>query len=947
VASVKTAILGISAFFHDSAAALVVDGDIVAAAQEERFSRRKYDAAFPTRAIEYCLAEGGLRPDDLQCIAFYEKPLVKFERLLETYLAYAPSGIVSFSRAMPAWLKRKLFMRRTIKRAFRHEPRAPVVFLDHHESHAASAFFPSPFERAAILTMDGVGEWSTATLGIGDGARIEIDRQLRFPHSLGLLYSAFTYYCGFAVNGGEYKLMGLAPYGRPIYVEDIYRHVVDLKEDGSLWLDMNYFNYCQGLTMTGPRFHALFGGPPRQPDSALEPRHMDIAASIQRVTEDCVLRVGRHLHERTGMSNLVMAGGVALNCVANARLLREGPFERIWIQPAAGDAGGALGAALFASHQLVGVPRRIVTPDAQKASCLGPAYSSADVDAVIRDHRVRIRRFDCECALLDSVVDRLAAGDSAGWFQGRSEFGPRALGARSILGDARSTRMQANINRQIKFRESFRPFAPSVLREHAHEWFAMPSGHDSPYMLLVAPVAASRRRQLSEQDADTLAHDSDLLRRVNIPRSDVPAVTHVDYSARLQTVDERHGRYRRLLERFHEKTGCPMLVNTSFNLSWEPIVQTPAEAYHTFMQSALDVLVLGDVVVSKDEQPLGLQLWARDVSDISPSSPWADPVTGDPLVVMPNAARNPQTGTCYAVEGGIPRLFASSHEDESSGRDVTDVVKQFYEATPFPNYEDVDTPRALIEKARAGMFARLLNDQIPYDARVLEIGCGTGQLTNFLSVAHRTVLGVDVCLNSLELAETFRSAHGLERAAFAQMNLFRPALKSGFFDVVISNGVLHHTGDCRKAFQRVGELVAPGGFLIVGLYNAYSRQVHYARRAVYRWTGIANRWLDPQFGKLVASGKRDAWLRDQYCHPHETTHTLDELLQWMDQDGFTFVNSIPKPSPGASLTHDERLFEPRRRGSSFSRIASQLAALSNGYYEGGFFVVICQRDGRS
>ena len=938
-----TSVLGISAFYHDSAAALVVDGAIVAAAQEERFSREKHDANLPVRAIESCLAQGGLRVEDLQYVAFYDKPLVKFERLLETYLAYAPRGFESFALAMPEWLKRKLFMRRLIREAFGGRLRAPLVFLDHHESHAASAFFPSPFERAAILTLDGVGEWSTATLGAGEGGRITLDQQLQFPHSLGLLYSAFTYYCGFAVNNGEYKLMGLAPYGQPRYVEAILTHLVDLKPDGSVWLDMEYFNYCQGLTMTGPRFDDLFGGPRRHTDAAIEQRHMDLAASIQRVTEECVLNMGRHLHQRTGMTNLVMAGGVALNCVANGRLLREGPFEQIWVQPAAGDAGGALGAALFVSHQLAGIPRHVTRPDAQQASYLGPAHAAADIDAVMREHRAASCLFDHEDALLDAVADRLAAGDTVGWFHGRSEFGPRALGARSILGDARSPEMQATINRKIKFRESFRPFAPAVLREHAHEWFGVRPGEDSPYMLIVAPLLESRRVPLDAADAEALAADPDLLRRVNIPRSAVPAITHVDYSARLQTVDERHGRYYRLLSRFHEKTGCPMLVNTSFNLSWEPIVQTPAEAYHTFMQSELDTLVLEDRVLRKQQQPLGLELWPPSLAGPAAPSPWLDPLTCDGLVVTRTAARNPRTGASYAVEDGIPRLFVPTDAEHIAGRDVTDIVKQFYEKTPFPNYDDLDTPRALMEKARAGVFARLLNDQIPYDARVLEVGCGTGQMTNFLAIAHRTALGVDLCLNSLRMAEGFRSAHGLERAAFAQMNLFRPALKRDFFDVVISNGVLHHTGDCRTAFQRVGRLVRPGGFLVVGLYNAYSRQVHYARRALYRWTGIAGRWLDPQFGKMTAVGKRAAWMQDQYCHPHETSHTLDELLRWIDEDGFIFVNSVPKPRGGPMLTGRERLFEPRDRGTAMSRISSQIAALGNGYQEGGFFVVIAQR----
>lgn len=936
-----TAILGISAFYHDSAACLVVDDDVVAAAQEERFSREKHDARFPEHAVDFCLRAGGIAPDALDYIAFYDKPLVKFERLLETHLAFAPSGLRGFAAAMPVWLKKKLFIRRAIRRA--GSSRVPIVFLDHHESHAASAFYPSPFDEAAILTIDGVGEWSTATLGAGKDSTIALSKQLRFPHSLGLLYSAFTYYCGFAVNNGEYKLMGLAPYGEPTYADLITGKLMDLKPDGSLWLDMQYFNYCQGLTMTSPRFDALFGGPPRVPDAPLERRHLDIAASVQRVTEECVMRMARHLHDATGQRNLVMAGGVALNCVANGKLLRDGPFDRIWVQPAAGDAGGALGAALFVVHQLLERPRLVTVPDAQKASCLGPSYTTDEVERVLTGAGAVYRRVEEEGDLLDEVSALLDAGEVVGWLCGRSEFGPRALGARSILADARRPEMQGAINMKVKFRESFRPFAPCVLREHVDEWFATRPCEDSPYMLMVAPVLDSRRRQLSAEETATLAGDPDLIRRVSVARSGIPAVTHVDYSARIQTVDDRHGRFRRLLCRFHARTGCPVLVNTSFNLSWEPIVETPAEAYHTFMQSALDALVLEDCVLRKRDQRLGLEAWAAPGASPSERHPWADPITADPLVVTPSSARNVRTGATYAVEENIPRLFVPTDAESLHGLDVTETVKAFYEQTPFPNYEDVDTPRALMEKARTSRFAALLNEQIPYDARVVEIGCGTGQLSNFLGIAHRTVLGVDVCLNSLRLAEGFRAANGLERVSFAQMNLFRPALKDAFFDVVISNGVLHHTGDCRAAMRRIGRLVRPGGHLVIGLYNAYSRQLHYARRRLYSLTGITGRWLDPHFGKVKSSGKRDAWFRDQYCHPHETSHTLDEVLRWFDEDGFEFVNSIPAPVPGRVLGARDRLFEPQGRGTAASRVASQLANLADGYREGGFFVMIGRR----
>ena len=589
-----TAILGISAFYHDSAAALVVDGRIVAAAQEERFTRKKHDEGFPKHAIDYCLAEAGLSAEAIDYVGFYDKPLLKFERLLETYLAVAPRGFRSFLHAMPPWLRQKLYLPRELNRGLDHKYRKRYVFTEHHESHAASAFFPSPFDEAAILTLDGVGEWATASFGWGRGNRITLTHELRFPHSLGLLYSAFTYFCGFRVNSGEYKLMVLAPYGEPKYAQLILDKLIDLKPDGSFRMNMRYFNYCQGLTMTSAAFDRLFGGPPRQPESPLTQREMDIAASIQLVTEEIMLRIARHIHRQTGMNNLCLAGGVALNCVGNGRVLREGPFENIWIQPAAGDAGGALGVALFIWHQLLGQPRVAQPHDSQSGSLLGPSFEPAEIRAFL--DRVGADYVECDSdeALCDQVADLLAAEKVVGWFQGRMEFGPRALGARSILGDARSRQMQSVMNLKIKFRESFRPFAPSVLEEHASEYFELPPGQESPYMLLVAPVQSGQR---ITSDAGTAANGLDKLKAC---RSTIPAVTHVDYSARVQTVDaERHGRYRQLLERFHAKTGCPVLINTSFNVRGEPIVCTPAEAYRCFLSTHIDALVLERFVLVK------------------------------------------------------------------------------------------------------------------------------------------------------------------------------------------------------------------------------------------------------------------------------------------------------------------------------------------------------------
>jgi carbamoyltransferase len=596
-----TAILGISAFYHDSAAALVVDGEIIAAAQEERFTRRKHDHEFPAHAAAYCLSEAGLSAAELDYVAFYDKPLLKFDRLLETYLAFAPRGFQSFSRAMPLWLKQKLYMPRIIRGELGLPKKTPIVFLDHHESHAASAYFPSPFSEAAILTVDGVGEWATASIGRGSGSRMELMRELHFPHSLGLLYSAFTYYCGFKVNSGEYKLMGLAPYGRPIYADRIRENLMELATDGSLWLDMHYFNYCQGLTMTSEAFHELFEGLPRDPESAIEQRHMDLAASIQLICEEVMIAMAGEAHRLTGSRNLVLAGGVALNCVANGRILREGPFERIWIQPAAGDAGGSLGAALFVWYQLLERERGEPAGDAQKGSFLGPAASPAEIRPFLEQQAVPYDTLDNDDELIDRLVDLLIDEKIVGMFQGRMEFGPRALGARSIIGDARSPRMQAAMNLKVKFRESFRPFAPIVLAEHAHEWFDIQPDQESPYMLVVADVLEKHRAPITEDELTMMGADPDLRRRVNIVRSTIPAVTHVDYSARLQTVDAvRNPRLHKLMTRFYERTGCPVLVNTSFNVRGEPIVCTAEDAFRCFMATEIDALVLEQYLIRKE-----------------------------------------------------------------------------------------------------------------------------------------------------------------------------------------------------------------------------------------------------------------------------------------------------------------------------------------------------------
>ena len=587
-------ILGISAFYHDSAACLIKDGEIIAAAQEERFTRNKHDFNFPVNAINFCLDFVGIKGDKLEFVAFYDKPFLKFERILETYLTYAPIGIKSFLKAMPLWIKEKIWMKELIKKELDYNGK--ILFPEHHVSHAASAFYPSPFKEAAILTMDGVGEWTTTSYGIGIDNRIELYKEIKFPHSLGLLYSAFTYYTGFKVNSGEYKVMGLAPYGEPKYKQLIYDHLIDVKDDGSFRMNMEYFNYCAGLTMTNKQFDKLFGGAPRKPESKLTQREMDLAKSLQEVTEEIVMKMGNHVFKETGSTNLALAGGVALNCVANGRLLKEGPFKNIWIQPAAGDAGGALGAALSAWYGYLGNKRiSDEQSDSQFGSYLGPEYTDIDIENFIKNGNYQSQKLN-EDELIRKVSDLLADEKVIGWFQGRMEFGPRALGSRSIIGDARSKKMQSVMNKKIKFRESFRPFAPSVLRENVSEYFDIDA--DSPYMLLVADIKSDRRKIMSEEESKLFGID-----KLNIVRSDIPAITHVDYSARLQSVHKAtNPKYHKLIEQFRINTGCAVIINTSFNVRGEPIVCTPEDAYRCFMRTDMDYLVMGNYLFDKNNQ---------------------------------------------------------------------------------------------------------------------------------------------------------------------------------------------------------------------------------------------------------------------------------------------------------------------------------------------------------
>jgi len=599
-------VLGISAYYHDSAAALIKDGNIIAAAQEERFTRKKHDSRFPKSAIHYCLEEAGISIKDVDYVAFYDKPFIKFERILETYLAYAPFGITSFIKAIPLWIKKKLWMRELIKKELGFEGK--MIFPEHHQSHAASAFFPSPYDEAAILTLDGVGEWATASFGIGKSNTIELYKEIRFPHSLGLLYSAFTHYTGFKVNSGEYKVMGLAPYGEPKYRDLIRKELIDIKEDGSFKLNMKYFNYCAGLTMTNKKFHDLFGAPPRKPESRLTQREMDLARSVQDVTEEVMLKMAVHVAKVTGKSNLVLAGGVTLNCVGNSKILKKAPYKNIWVQPAAGDAGGALGAALFVWYQYLGNERKAVTrDDFQKGSYLGPSFSKNDIVGFLKEKNAPFREIERE-KIPECIADLIAKEKVIGWFQGRMEFGPRALGSRSIIGDARSSKMQEIMNLKIKFRESFRPFAPSILEEKNSEYFDLEK--ESPYMLLVAPVKTEKRKKVTREQEKLFG-----LQKLNIVRSEIPAVTHVDFSARVQTVNPRTNPvYYAMIKKFDEKYGCPVIINTSFNVRGEPIVATPKDAYLCFMRTNMDYLIMENVLLEKTSQkPLDKDIdWLRE-----------------------------------------------------------------------------------------------------------------------------------------------------------------------------------------------------------------------------------------------------------------------------------------------------------------------------------------------
>jgi carbamoyltransferase len=938
-------ILGISAFYHDSAAVLVENGRVLAAAQEERFSRRKHDARFPAQAIAYCLEEGGGDLGALDSVVFYEKPLLKFNRLLKTYTAFAPRGFGSFAAAMPVWLNEKLFQKDLLAKAMAQyagdfDWRGKLLFSEHHLSHAASAFFPSPFESAAVLTMDGVGEWTTSSLSLGQGNRLEIHKEIHFPHSLGLLYSAFTQYTGFAVNEGEYKLMGLAPYGEPKYAQLILDRLIDLKEDGSFRLDQSYFDYCTGFSMISPRFVDSVPPPPPKPDQLLTQFHMDVAASIQTVTEEAVLRLCRAIRKETGARKLCLAGGVALNCVANGKVLREGIFDDIWIQPAAGDAGGALGAALVAYHLYKNQPRQVNNRlDGMSGAYLGPAFNRDKIHADLDRNRAVYHDLD-DRRLIDETVAALVEGKVVGWFQGRMEFGPRALGARSILADPRSPAMQRILNLKIKYRESFRPFAPAVLREDVGDWFELDA--DSPYMLLVADVQKRHRRAMTAEERALFGID-----KLNVVRSAIPAVTHVDYSARIQTVHaDTNPRFHALLSAFKAETGCPVLVNTSFNVRDEPIVCTPEDAYRCFMATEMDLLVIGNTVLRKDEQRRPSVAPTARGDALVPAELLAclrAPGGSDRAALerVAGGFRCSESGAIYPDRDGVPSLLTGIDGGEEG---ITGRIKAFYEEHPFPNYEGTQDFGSLVVRGQKSDFVRALLNAAGRNNLILECGCGTGQMSNFLCLNNNFVLGIDLSLSSLKLGLGHKQNNDLRRVAFCQMDIFDLAIKDESFDVVVSTGVLHHTKDAKRAFAAIARKAKPGGLVVVGLYNSYARIPTKVRSKLIGVLGVDIDYVVRN--RIRDRRKAEIWVKDQYYNPHETWHTIDEVMGWFDENGIEYLGCRP-PILGVDSPAREDLSVKTSPGTELGRIATQIAWLGTIAREGALFVVAGRRGAAS
>jgi carbamoyltransferase len=937
-------ILGISALGLDGSAALLVDGEVLCATQEERHTRTKPQPGFPAHAVAACLAQAQKRVSDLDFIALDEKPLWSFERQIESFLAFAPAGFGAFRRALPGSLGRRLYVARELDKSLGLVKKR-YVFVDRHEALAASAFHPSPFAEAAVLTIDGAGEWASMTSGVGRANRVDLERELRFPHSLGLLQAAFTAYLGFSSREGGAEVVDLAARrdpraGDPAPLATILGRVLDLKADGSFRLDARLLRFEHGSVETTPEFHALFGGPPRRPDEPLAERHVEIAAAVQGAIEEAVLRVVRDLHARSGQRTLAAAGSLFTNALLCGRILREGPFERVWFQPAMGDAAAALGAALHVQHALVGAPRDLARKERLRGSLLGPRRDPLEAERALRAANAPFTRLAPEAIEL-RVAELLAAGHVVAVYQGAAEYGPHGLGARSFLADPRTPGIRRRMNERIQFREHFRTLTPSVLAERASEWFEVPAGFASPYMHLAArprsgeawPPARAR-----VQGASSTA--------LEVADAVLPALADAHGPLRIQTVDsDVHPRLAGVLRAFEQLTGCPVLLNGGFHLAGEPLVESPLDAWRAFMSGEADDLLLEDLLVQKSE--LRATREARRTG--------ADRVERDPA--LEELLRCPACGGEFAVSGvratcrgcgaqrekteGIWRMFQPS---EPFDGDITQIVKGFYEEHPFPNYDEDESLASLMGKARRGIYARLLGEQIPFDGRILEVGCGTGQLSNFLGIGNRTMVGADLCGNSLKLAEGFRSRHGLERVRFLQMNLFRPAFAPQSFDVVLCNGVLLTTTDPKSGFDSIARLVKPGGHIVIGLYNTWGRLAVDTRRQFFRLTGGRFRWVDPHLrGQRMSPEKQDAWFYDQYRHPHETKQSMGEVLGWFDDAGFDFVSSVPKTSPWHPFTEREDLFRPAPRGTPLERGLVQAGMIVTGNREGGFFIMIGRR----
>ncbi len=927
-------VLGISAFHRDSSAVLLRDGAIAAAAHEDRFTRTQSAHAFPREAVRWCLAEGGIRASDVEYVGVAEKPMWAFERQIESWIAFAPRGFNAFRRALPQWLGRRVHVARELDRELGLKKK-PYVFAGHAEAHAAAAYFPSPFDEAAILVLDGAGEWATTTLGSGRANHIQTTGEIHFPHSLGFLYAAFVEYLGFVRGEGEADVMGLAAYGEPRFAALIREQLIDVKPDGSFWLDASYFRLSHGETSTSNRFHELFGGAPRRRDEAIGQRHKDLAASVQRVVEDVVLAIARHLHATTKLSCLAISGGVAANTLAIGRVVHEGPFERVWVQPAPGNAGTALGVALLVHHQLLGRERVSASTDRLSGALLGPRYSMSEIDAVLSKAGAKYTTLD-DKARDERVAQRIAEGAVVAWFQGRAEFGARALGARSLLADPRRAELRDKLNARIAFRDTFREFEPSVLAADASKWFDVPVRPALPYTPLVTRV------KLGEHDKNARVHNG--VAQSDARRSPLPAVTHVDGTASVQTIDAAsHPALAGLLRAFERATGCAVLLNSTLRLGSEPLVQSPADAWHAFLASEADVLVMENAIVLKSEQRAEVESRHKDTTTGSEQDDALQdllhcPACGGSLTIEGERATCNGCAKSFAREEGIWRLF---HPSEPYDGDITQLVKGFYEEHPFPGYDEDESLRSLMDKARKGVYARLLGEQLPPNARALEVGCGTGQLSNFLGLGCRTVVGADLCLNSLRLAEGFRARHDLRRVRFVQMNLFRPAFAPGSFDVVLCNGVLLTTTDPRGGFDSIAKLVKPGGHIVIGLYNTYGRLAVDSRRVFFRITGGRMRWVDPYLRKVrMSPEKEDAWFHDQYRHPHETKQTMGEVLGWFDANGFDFVSAVPKTNPWEPFSEREDLFAPTSRGTAFERGLQQAKMIVTSAQEGGFFIMI-------